>query len=763
MDLSVPVRTASPPAAGMVGAGTAHARIQRAVAAVLSGLLLYLAFPPVGFWPLAPFAVAGLALCCRGVRARHGAALGLLHGLALFLPLVEWTRTIAGLPALVALALLQALFLGLLGAALAVVVRRAGWPVWTAALWVGEEALRARLPFGGFPWGRLAFSQGDTPLTPLAGLGGAPLVTFCVGLLGGVLAWAALLLARRGDPVHRRTAAVTAPVLLLVLVGLALAPSLTPSAGGAGGPTTTVAIVQGNVPRLGLDFNAQRAAVLTNHVEATRQLAADVRAGRTARPDLVVWPENASDIDPFTDAEAGALIDGAVRDIGVPTLVGAVLQGPGDQVSNAGIVWDPQTGPGEVYVKRHPVPFGEYIPYRSLVRRLTDKVDLVPRDFAAGREPGVLEVGPVVLGDVICFEVAYDDLVRDVVTGGGRLLVVQTNNATFGRSGESAQQLAMGRLRAVEHGRSVLVAATSGISAVITPDGQVQQRSAIFTRDVLVADVPLGSALTPATRLGALPELVLALAGAAAVGLALAAARVPTYDEADNLLPLATRLHAAVPDVHLLVVDDNSPDGTGKLADELAAMQPWAFVLHRSCKAGLGAAYIAGFAWAREHGYAVVVEMDADGSHAPEELPRLLAALVDADLVLGSRWVPGGRVVNWPRSRELLSRGGNAYTRVVLGLPLCDVTGGFRAYRRSVLDGLPLAEVSSQGYCFQVDLAWRTWRRGHRVVEVPITFVERERGESKMSRAIVAEALWRGTWWGLGRQVSRRRTPTSEV
>ncbi len=232
---------------------------------------------------------------------------------------------------------------------------------------------------------------------------------------------------------------------------------------------------------------------------------------------------------------------------------------------------------------------------------------------------------------------------------------------------------------------------------------------------------------------------------------------IPTYNERENLSIIAERLHAAVPAAHLLVVDDNSPDGTGALADELAAREDWANVLHRTGKDGLGAAYVAGFGWAREHGYDVVVEMDADGSHAPEQLPRLLAALEHADLVLGSRWVPGGEVVNWPRSREVLSRGGNAYTRWVLRLPLRDATGGYRAYRRDVLDRVLEKGVASQGYCFQVDLAWQIWRAGHRVVEVPITFVERERGESKMSRAIVVEALWRVTVWGFQSRRSHRR------
>ena len=232
---------------------------------------------------------------------------------------------------------------------------------------------------------------------------------------------------------------------------------------------------------------------------------------------------------------------------------------------------------------------------------------------------------------------------------------------------------------------------------------------------------------------------------------------IPTYDEVLNVEWIVGRVRAAAPEVDVLVVDDASPDGTGEVADRLAAADPRVFVLHRAGKEGLGAAYIAAFAWARERGYDVAVEMDADGSHQPEELPRLLAALRSADVVLGSRWVPGGEVRNWPTSRRLLSRGGNTYTRVALGLPLRDATGGYRAYRMPVLDVLPLGQVASQGYCFQVDLAWQAWLAGFRVVEVPITFVERERGQSKMSRAIVAEALWRVTWWALR---SRRARPS---
>ena len=229
---------------------------------------------------------------------------------------------------------------------------------------------------------------------------------------------------------------------------------------------------------------------------------------------------------------------------------------------------------------------------------------------------------------------------------------------------------------------------------------------------------------------------------------------MPTYNERDNLSTIVARLRAAVPEADVLVVDDGSPDGTGAVADDLAAADAAVRVLHRARKSGLGGAYLAGFARGRAEGYDVFVEMDADGSHSPEELPRLLSALRGADLVLGSRWVPGGAVRNWPARRMMLSRGGNRYARLLLGLPLADSTGGFRAYRSRALACLDLDTVSSEGYGFQVELAWRAHRGGLRVVEVPITFIERTAGESKMSRDIVAEALWRVTWWGV---VSRAR------
>lgn len=242
----------------------------------------------------------------------------------------------------------------------------------------------------------------------------------------------------------------------------------------------------------------------------------------------------------------------------------------------------------------------------------------------------------------------------------------------------------------------------------------------------------------------------------AAGGRALVA--VPTYNEAQSVEKIVARVRESVPDAHVLVIDDGSPDGTGKIADRVADLDDHVHVLHRTAKQGLGAAYVAGFRWALDRGYDTVVEMDADGSHQPEELPRLLDALGGADLVLGSRYVPGGRIENWPRRREVLSRGGNIYTQVLLGMPVKDATGGYRAFRAATLRRIDLDDIASQGYCFQVDLVWRAVRAGLRVVEVPITFVEREEGTSKMSGAIVREALWRVTHWGVRHRLGQLRS-----
>jgi dolichol-phosphate mannosyltransferase len=234
---------------------------------------------------------------------------------------------------------------------------------------------------------------------------------------------------------------------------------------------------------------------------------------------------------------------------------------------------------------------------------------------------------------------------------------------------------------------------------------------------------------------------------------------IPTYNERDNLEPIVGRLRTAVPDAHILVVDDGSPDGTGEIADKLAAEDPQLHVLHRAGKSGLGTAYIAGFTWGLEHGYGVLVEHDADGSHDPADLPKMLAALEGADLVIGSRYVPGGTVVNWPKSREVLSRGANVYVRMMLGIGVHDATAGFRAYRAATLRAIDLDQVESQGYCFQVDLTLRTAERGFRIREVPITFTERARGASKMSQSVVLEALWRVAQWGVAKRLGRRPKP----
>ncbi len=485
----------------------------RILAAAAGGYALYSAFAPSTLWWLAivGFALLGAAVDGRGWRA--GVGLAFVFGLTFYLPLLEFTNIYVGDFPWYALSVAEAVFTAAVGALIAAASRRLPlWPAWGAAAWITGEALRGRFPFGGFPWGGVAFSQPDGPLLPAASLLGSVGLGFLTALAGFALAALVRALIRRPRP-SWRSAAVLGSVVMLVLPFVLGLIGLATRQTGADAPTSTIAVIQGNVPRPGLDFNAERRAVLDLHAQQTHQLAADVRAGKTPQPTLVIWPENSTDIDPYRNADANAVISAAAADIGVPILVGAVVQGPtSGEAYNMGIVWDPVTGPGDTYTKRHPLPFGEYMPYRSFFRLFSDKVDLQRGTFLPGERPGNFDIAGVAVGDVICFEVVYDELVRDVVNGGAQVLVVQTNNATFGYTDETYQQQAMSRVRAVEHGRSVLISSTSGVSTVIRPDGSIESQIPLFTPGYLTPSVPLIDATTPGTVLGGPLEWLLALA-----------------------------------------------------------------------------------------------------------------------------------------------------------------------------------------------------------------------------------------------------------
>lgn len=517
----------------------------RAVAAVVAGLALYAAFPPLGWWWAAPLGVALLLAVVDGRRPRAAFGWGALSALAYQYPLLHWTGTYVGAVWFGALAVVV-LAVALPVALFPLVRRVPGTPLWVACLWLAGEALIERVPWGGFPWAKLAFGQAGGAYAKLATLGGAPLVSFGVVLSGAGLWWLASAVRRRGQgirfstptgPVPRRRRALAVVGALVAVLAGPVAGLATPAHAAAepGDRTITVAAVQGNVPRAGLDFASQRRAVLDNHVRETRLLAARVAAGQTPRPDLVIWPENSSDIDPFANADARTEIQAVTDQMGVPIVVGAVLRGATnaagtayvDGPRNASVVWTPRVGPTDQYVKRHLLPFGEYIPLRGLASLFSADVARVV-DFQPGTGTPVLTAGPAELGVATCYEVVFDDDVRDAVTAGADLLTVPTNNATFGDTNMTYQQQGMSRLRAIEHDRAVVIAATSGQSAVIAPDGAVLDRTgALYTPGVLVDRVPLRTTTTLATRLGPAPEWVLAGLGiaAAATGAGLAVRR----------------------------------------------------------------------------------------------------------------------------------------------------------------------------------------------------------------------------------------------
>ena len=486
--------------------------------AIAGGLATYAAFPPVDAWPLAAAGPALLVLALTGRSLRGSFACGLAFGFALFVPLLTWLVNLA-LYAWFALAFALTVIFAVLCIGQRLLLRFRFWPAAVAGWWVVAEAVRDRWPYA-FPWGRLAMSQSVAPDVRWVAIGGVPFLSFLVALTGAMIARAVLaLLAARasGAPWSRSS---LGPVLAAaVTTGLVLAGGLLPVDPVAGAPTAQVAAIQGNVPRARNVPQLLNDSVITqNHAAATARLAAQVKAGQKAAPDLVVWPENSTNLDPFQYPFIYGELAGSVAAIKAPILVGEVLQNP---LRNVGQLWVPGRGPTTIYVKRQLVPFGEYIPFRGLISSFSSLPSLQPVDFTPGNKAVVFAVGQIRLGDVICYEVGFDNLVRSEVTAGANLLAIQSNDADFeidGQLGETGQQTAMARIRAVESDRAVVYASTTGESSIIAPDGTLIARSGVWRQAVLDARVPLVSYRTLADRVGSWPEYVIIMLTVLALG-----------------------------------------------------------------------------------------------------------------------------------------------------------------------------------------------------------------------------------------------------
>ena len=483
------------------------------------GLAAFASSPPLDVWPLAFLGPGLLVLALTGRRLRSSFGCGLVFGLALFVPLLSWLINVAWY-AWAALAGAEALIFAVVVIGQRLLLELPGWPALVAAWWVAAEALRDRWPFA-FPWGRLAMSQSVAPDVRWVAVGGAPLLSFLVALTSTMAARYVLSLLS-----GRSRLALGSGLAAVVTAGLVFAGGLLPVDPVGGAPTATVAAIQGNVPRArNLPQLLNDSQVTQNHVATTDALAAAVKAGRLPAPDVVIWPENSTNLDPREYPGIYADLAGAVAAVGKPILVGEVLQNP---ERNVGQLWVPGTGPTAIYVKRELVPFGEYIPFRSIISSFSSLPSLQPVNFTPGRDPVVFDMGKIRLGDVICYEVGFDDLVRSEVNAGANLLALQSNDADFeldGQLGETEQQTAMARIRAIESDRALVYASTTGESTVISPTGAVIARTGIWQRAILDERVPLVSYRTLADRVGAWPEYVLVLVTVLALGLAVVTLR----------------------------------------------------------------------------------------------------------------------------------------------------------------------------------------------------------------------------------------------
>nr|WP_236757768.1 apolipoprotein N-acyltransferase [Aeromicrobium sp. PE09-221] len=479
-----------------------------------SGLLAALSFPPVSAGWLAPLAMALLWASLSRIEARRLWSLvgcGLCFGLAFMLVLLWWLKDSIGWGAWFGLSVAQAVAVTIAVVAMRVVASLSGGPVWAAAVWGSVEALRSSWPLGGMPWGRLGFTAIDTPWQALLGYGGVSGAGFMIALAGFATAHAC---SRRRGP-----AVVLIGGTCLVAVASAVWPYRVPAT-----DTATVAAVQGGVPGDGRDLAANHRQVTRNHVEATSDLARRLTGEERDSLALVVWPENATAVDPVRDPLAGAEIREAVAAIDAPLLAGSILDGPDQSKAyNRGLLWLPDGTRAGVYTKTHLVPFGEYIPWRPLIEGWSSRFDRIPRDMLPGNDEGPIDVQGMLVADAICFDVAYDDVLPRQVARGAQLAVVQTSNATFTGTSQPEQQFAMTRARAVELGRSIVVASTNGVSGIIRPDGSVVRRAPSGPAATLVAAVPLAEVITPAIRLQFMRSAGLHAAGF--LGLAFALAR----------------------------------------------------------------------------------------------------------------------------------------------------------------------------------------------------------------------------------------------
>jgi apolipoprotein N-acyltransferase len=467
----------------------------RCLLALLAGVALSLAFPPTHVYVLLPLAVAAFFLSTDGLPARTAWIPGLVFGGAFQVTLLWWLHAVGTVPWL-GLSLTQTLWYGALGAA-AVPLRRLRWsPAWLAAAWVAMEAIRCTWPAGGMPWGRLAYAVVDTPVAGSLPFVGATGVSLILALTGALLAAAYTAPDRL-----RRLLPVAGVVGVLALASV---PVVAPYSAAATGQVD-VAAVQGDVPGNGTDVLAHFRQITAQHRDETARLARAVAAGQTAKPDFVVWPENSTAVDPFNDQQMRGDIQAALDAVGVPILVGVVVDDGPKHVLNQGIVFDPVTGAGDRYTKWHPVPFGEYIPWRWLFGDHLAQLNQVSRDMDRGTRVEPLEVAGTKVADAICFDVAYDDGLYAQLSRGGQLVVVQTSNAMFIHTDQIEQQFAISRLRAIETHRYVVVAAINGVTGVIAPDGSVVTSTPSRTESYVDTRVGLFDAVTPAVRMGPWP------------------------------------------------------------------------------------------------------------------------------------------------------------------------------------------------------------------------------------------------------------------